>query len=267
MKLASGYEAFWEAAHKNYPDQIKSGGLLDLRFLGGFSSVVSSVVNDDYSDRFVKPSERGWTSSIYPLSFPMKASASIPKRSATVGALALTYKGLINIKTPFDLALYTRLIWELQPKTILELGSFQGGSGLWFADHMSLLCDSPGEVHSFDLHTKCIHESAKHPLLTFHQIDLSTVENLDKGLLTRLPHPWLVIDDAHVQVFSIFSYLSDLLISGDYYVIEDVTVDANREIIDGLQLAEQSGFLVDTYYTDAFGINLTCAPNAWLRKS
>lgn len=73
-----------------------------------------------------------------------------------IGALALTYKGLINIKTPFDLALYARLIWELQPKTILELGSFQGGSALWFADHMSVLCEVPGEVHSFELHTRCI---------------------------------------------------------------------------------------------------------------
>ncbi|MEY9104525.1 cephalosporin hydroxylase [Bradyrhizobium yuanmingense] len=267
MKLASGYEAFKEAAQKNYPDEIKPGGHLDLKILGGFINVVNSVLNDDYSDRFAKPSARGWASSFYQLDFPMKASASSPKRSATLGALALTYKGIINIKTPFDLALYTRLIWELQPRTILELGSFQGGSGLWFADHMSLLCESPGEVHSFDLHIKCIHENAKHPLLTFHQVDLSDVKNLDKGFLTRLPHPWLVIDDAHVQVFSIFSYLRDLLVSGDYYIIEDVTVDANKEAIDGLQLAEKSGFLVDTYYTDAFGINLTCAPNAWLRKS
>ncbi|WP_292332973.1 CmcI family methyltransferase [Mesorhizobium sp.] len=256
MKLASGYEAFWEAAHTNYPDQMRPGGLLDQ---AGMFDAMRSVVNCDDSDRFAKPSERGWMSSIYPKSFP--------KRSTKVGALALTYKGLIHIKTPFDLALYTRLIWELQPRTILELGSYQGGSGLWFADHMSVLCDNPGEVHSFDLHTKCIHENAKHPLLTFHQVDLSDAETLDKSLLKRLPHPWLVIDDAHVQVFSIFSYLEQFLVSGDYYVIEDEPLEANKEIIDGLQLVEQSGFLVDTYYTDAFGINLTCAPNAWLRKS
>ncbi|MET4328650.1 cephalosporin hydroxylase [Bradyrhizobium sp. i1.15.2] len=256
MKLASGYEAFWEAAHKNYPDQTKPGGLLDQ----GMFDAISSIVNADYSDRFAKPSTRGWGSSIFPWSFPVK-------RSAKIGALALTYKGLINIKTPFDLSLYTRLIWELQPKTILELGSFQGGSGLWFADQMSALCDGPGEVHSFDLHTKCIHENAKHPLLTFHQVDLSDVETFDKELLMGLPHPWLVIDDAHVQVFSIFSYLSQLLVPGDYYVIEDVPIKANKQIIDGLHLVEQSGFLVDTYYTDAFGMNLTSAPNAWLRKS
>ncbi|QOZ23837.1 CmcI family methyltransferase [Bradyrhizobium sp. CCBAU 51753] len=257
MKLASGHKAFWEAAHKNYPDHIRPGGIL-----GRFEAInaINTVVNADHSDRFVKPSSRGWRSSIYPWSFPVY-------RSTKVGALALTYKGLIMIKTPFDLALYARLIWELQPRTILELGSFQGGSGLWLADQMSVLCEHPGEVHSFDLLTKCIHESAKHPFLTFHQADLSDPNAFDKNLLMRLRHPWLVIDDAHVQIFSIFSCLRDFLESGDYYVIEDDPIRADKEIIDGLQLAEQSGFLVDTYYTDAFGTNLTSAPNAWLRKS
>lgn len=256
MKLDFGYKALWKATHKDCSDQTMPGGLLDQR--GMFDAMIS-VVNADHSDRFAKPSARGWKSSIYPWSFP--------KQATKVGALALTYKGLINMKTPFDLALYTRLVWELQPRTILELGSFQGGSGLWFADHMSMLCDNPGTVHSFDLDTNRIHENAKHPLLTFHKADLANLETLDKALLMGLPHPWLVIDDAHVEVFSIFSYLRHLLVPGDYYVIEDVPIEANKEVIDGLQFVEQAGFLVDTYYTDGFGINLTCAPNAWLRKS
>ncbi|MDE5447103.1 hypothetical protein GWG65_38440 [Bradyrhizobium sp. CSA207] len=70
-----------------------------------------------------------------------------------------------------------------------------------------------------------------------------------------------------MKVFSVFRYLNDFLMSGDYYVIEEVPIEANKQIIDGLQLVEKSGFLVDTYYTDAFGTNLTCAPNAWLRKT
>ncbi|MFK4496053.1 cephalosporin hydroxylase [Bradyrhizobium japonicum] len=254
MKLASGYKALWDAA-TDYQRSTGVIGLLDQR--GTFNSM-SNVVNADHSDRFAKPSERGWRSTIDPWGF---------QGSTTVGALTQTYKGLVNLKSPFDLALYTRLIWELQPRTILELGSFQGGSGLWFADQMSMLCDDQGEVHSFDLHTQRIHENAKHPLLTFHQVDLSDLESLDKKLLMKLPHPWLVIDDAHVQVFSIFSCLSPLLMSGDYYVIEDVMEMLDKEVFDGLQLVEQAGFLVDTYYTDAFGINVTCAPNAWFRKT
>ncbi|UFW51200.1 MULTISPECIES: CmcI family methyltransferase [Bradyrhizobium] len=252
MKLASGYRAFSEAAHNNYPDQTGPGGMLD------WAITISSTVDADYSDRFAKPSVRGWKGYHHTKLFP--------SYKTKMGALAMTYKGLINIKTPFDLALYTRLIWELQPRAILELGSLQGGSALWFADQMSVLCEHSGEVHSFDLHTKCIHPSANHPFLTFHQIDLSDLSSFDENLLMRLPHPWLVVDDAHVQVFSIFSYLSRFLVSGDYYVIEDDPMKADKETIDGLLLVEKNGFLIDTYYTDAFGSNLTCAPNAWLRK-
>lgn len=255
MKLASGHKAFLETAHENYPDQTKPGGNLDW----AIEQCNVATANADCSDRFARPSARGWKPSLSPRIFP--------NRSTKVGALTLTYKGLMNVKSPFDLALYTRLIWELQPRTILELGSLQGGSGLWFADHMSVLCENPGEVHSFDLNPKCIHESARHPLLTFHQIDLSDVTAFDENLLMRLPHPWLVIDDAHVQIFSTFSYLNRFLVSGDYYVFEDDPILANREFIDGLPLIEQSGFLIDTYYTDGFGSNLTSAANAWLRKS
>lgn len=255
MKLASGYKALWEDQKKNYPAEIGVVGLLEQR--ATFESV-RNVVNADHSGRFAKPTARGWKSSIDPWGF---------QQSSTVEALARTYKGLVNLKNPFDLALYTRLIWELQPRTILELGSFQGASGLWLADQMSILCESPGEVHSFDLHTNRIHEDAKHPLLTFHQVDLSEVEKLDKNLLIRLPHPWLVIDDAHVQVFSIFAHLSHFLVSGDYYIIEDIITMLNKEVFDGLQSVEKAGFLVDTYYTDAFGTNVTSAPNAWFRKS
>lgn len=96
MKLAYGYKDFWEAAHTNYPDQIRPGGLLDQ---AGMFDAIDSVVNCDDSDRFAKPSERWWMSTLYPKSFP--------DRSTKVGALALTYRGLVNIKTPFDLALYT----------------------------------------------------------------------------------------------------------------------------------------------------------------
>ncbi|KUM28380.1 hypothetical protein AU467_34805 [Mesorhizobium loti] len=104
-------------------------------------------------------------------------------------------------------------------------------------------------------------------MLKFHQVDLSDVSNFDQDLLVNLPHPWIVVDDANIEIFPVFSYLSQFLLSGDYYVIEDATMRADKEIIDGLELVEQSRFLVDTYYTDAFGTNLTCAPNAWLRKS
>ncbi|WP_213257516.1 hypothetical protein [Bradyrhizobium sp. sBnM-33] len=53
MKLASGYKALREVAHKDYPGQMKLDGLLDQ---WGMLDAMSSVVNADYSDRFAKQS-------------------------------------------------------------------------------------------------------------------------------------------------------------------------------------------------------------------
>jgi cephalosporin hydroxylase len=38
------------------------------------------------------------------------------------------WRGIPNIKGPFDLALHPLLAWKLKPRTVIEIGSFQGGS-------------------------------------------------------------------------------------------------------------------------------------------
>jgi cephalosporin hydroxylase len=175
------------------------------------------------------------------------------------------YKGLFNCKTPFDLSLYTMLLWELRPKTIIELGSFQGGSALWFADQLSLV--GGGVVHSFERFSELVSDRAEHPMLTFHRADLSDLTALDAGLFQRLEHPWLVVDDAHANICGVMRFLDPFMHIGDYYVIEDILCDFNGARYDEIgQTVEALNFMVDTAYTDNFGVNLTCAPNGWLRK-
>lgn len=181
------------------------------------------------------------------------------------------YKGLINLKPAVDLVLYTNLIWELRPRTIIELGSLQGGSGLWFADQLDALSPE-GHVHSFDVFDKCIHPSAVHPRLHFHKADLRDLATIDEAFVRDLPHPWLVVDDAHENWIKMVSFFGRLMVSGDYYVNEDVY--GNHEFVQStssgirmsIRLCSKFGFEVDTKYTDAFGYNVTCAPNGWWRK-
>ena len=63
--------------------------------------------------------------------------------------------------------------------------------------------------------------------------------------------------------------------SGDYYVIEDVFYYHSQRVgrkatafgADELALVLANiGFLVDTKFTDAFGLNVTASPNGWLVK-
>jgi cephalosporin hydroxylase len=173
------------------------------------------------------------------------------------------YKGLLNVKSPMDLALYSMLIWELKPATIIELGSLQGGSALWLADQMQSQLGA-GAVHSFDINSESVSERAKHPLLTFHQADLRRLETLDSELFRKLEHPWLIIDDAHTNVFNVLDWISQFMTTGDYYIIEDVV--AALPPVELGQLLSSKNLLVDTFYCDNFGFNCTISPNGWLRR-
>lgn len=176
---------------------------------------------------------------------------------------ACAYRGLMCLKPAYDLVAYCSLIWELQPKTIIEFGALQGGSALWFADQLEILCGH-GEVHSFEKYVHCISPAATHPRLSFHRADFDDLSTLDESLFQRFEHPWLVVDDAHSNVEQLFLWMDSRLIPGDYYVIEDYL---NMPSVEQIQfLLDRDDYAVDTLYADASGYNHTCAPNAWLRK-
>lgn len=153
----------------------------------------------------------------------------------------------------------------------------QGGSALWFSDQLDALCGH-GEVHSFELCYKCISRRAAHPRLHFHQADLRDLATLDKTLFARLPHPWLVIDDAHENLLNLVPFVAGFMASGDYYVVEDIFLHHPERIggagkvfkadmiLNLVSSFHELGFLVDTKYTDAFGQNVTTSPNGWLIK-
>jgi cephalosporin hydroxylase len=246
----------------NYPKLLRSG-INHFGFVQDWIDSENRLNKYDYKTRFVRFDRRSFEAEQH----AWKASTGGDLRWA---AARITYKGLIILKPPFDLMLYSNLIWELQPRTILEFGALQGGSSLWFADQLGILCQE-GEVHCFELLTKCIHPRAKsHPKLHFHEANLFDLRTLDNTLLNRLPHPWLVIDDAHVNLKNVVNFVAKFMKRGDYYVWEDIFLPEarNEQLIKEMAiLAKKFSLLVDVKYTDAFGRNVTCSPNSWLRKS
>jgi len=257
-RLFAGLD-YLKALKKHYPLLLKNHPNL-FGFVGNWLANEKEVGNDqEPAERFVRPENHTFNSLFNAWSFSIRGSIR------WLGA-SCTYKGLINLKPPFDLVLYSNLIWELQPKTIIEFGSLQGGSSLWFADQQQTLCGG-GTVHSFDILNECIHPRAKHPNLHFHEVDLEDLSSLDKKALKSLPHPWLVVDDAHCNLKKLVPYMSSMMKPGDYYIIEDVYVDAPLKVTsDAVALMNKCKLIVDKKYTDAFGTNVTCSPNAWLVK-
>ncbi|HTL13345.1 MAG TPA: CmcI family methyltransferase, partial [Bdellovibrionota bacterium] len=170
-----------------------------------------------------------------------------------------------NIKDPFEITLYPLLLWELKPKTVIEIGSFRGGSALWMADQLQAMgIDS--QVYSFDYKPELV--QAQHELVTFSYADCNDPQTLDAEKLLALPRPWLVIEDAHVNVEKVLGFLDRLLKPGDYLVVEDVTwwrgkYRQFKRFMEGPGRA----YSVDTKYTDMFGYNATFNSNAYLRKN
>jgi len=217
--------------------------------------------------RFQKPTEKPGCGGRAAWSLSRLAEIPGPRGEHKQFNVAASYRGLLMLKPPFDLVLYSDLIWQVQPATIIEFGAAHGGSALWLADQCQNLSPSC-EVYSFDRFIDCVSPRARHPRLHFLQIDLRHLDSLDQELLQRLPHPWIVIDDAHVNVLELFGLLARFMASGDYYILEDWPITASvRELAEAASLAEQAGFMIDTRYTDAFGTNMTSAAHCWFRKS
>jgi cephalosporin hydroxylase len=170
----------------------------------------------------------------------------------------LRWKGLPLFKTAYDAAIYPMLLWDLKPRTILELGSGCGASALWFTDLAAAFGLSP-TVYSVDLKVPPLRDER----ITFLEGDLSAVGSvLDEGLLGRAAHPWLVVEDAHVNVEGVLRHVHPHLAAGDYLVVED---SAGKQNDIRRFLASAPGcYKVDAYYTDFFGRNVTCAEDSIL---
>ena len=67
----------------------------------------------------------------------------------------------------------------------------------------------------------------------------------------------LVIEDAHVNILSVLHTVNKFLKSGDYLILEDS--DSKQKHIEEFTKKEPQKFMVDQYYLDFFGTNMTCS--------
>jgi cephalosporin hydroxylase len=172
----------------------------------------------------------------------------------------MQWRGVPLMKTVFDFALYPMLLAELRPRTIFEIGSGLGASALWLADHLSLL-GVDAYVHSVDLNPPV----TAHAGVTFYRGDCHTPETLfPREILQNAPHPWLAIEDAHINVEAVLNTFHAFLIPDDYLVVEDSEV--KREALRAFIGAHPGAYKVDTRYTDYFGRNATCAEDSIFRR-
>ena len=213
------------------------------------------------------PGNRGWRTAI-----PPTLHISIIR-----GMLDYQYRNVPMQKHPMDIALYMRLIWELKPRTVIEIGSLAGGSAAWIGD-MVRTFGIDGQVISIDLMPpKPVYQPTNVKFLKGDQNDLR--QTLTPAIVATLPRPWLVIEDAshhYEPTLAVLRFFDPILRSGEYVVIEDANMtemgtDARyhggpaRAISDFL--AERGDdYEIDEHYCDQYGFNVTENPNGYLRR-
>jgi cephalosporin hydroxylase len=165
----------------------------------------------------------------------------------------MQWKGQPLFKTVFDFSIYTMLLWELRPRTIIELGSGTGSSAVWMADLMKAFA-LPAHVYSVDVKKPALESEG----VSFIQGDCWAIERVfTKEFLSDAPHPWLFIEDAHVNVYRVLCHFHPYFKEHDYVVVEDSIV---KQDVLGKFMKQYPGlYHLDTYYTDFFGRNATCA--------
>ena len=166
----------------------------------------------------------------------------------------LTWKNSPLGKSVYDFALFPMIIWENQPATIFEIGSGEGASAIWMAD----LCKSYNlstHVYSMDIESLDVEYEG----VTFLQGDSKEITTMFD--VENLPHPWIILEDAHINVNEIIKHFEAHMHTGDYLIIED---SWGRK---GTTLNVPSTLLVDAYYCDYFGRNATGSMNTILCKT
>jgi len=191
------------------------------------------------------------------------------------GIMRYAYKGIDCFKCPFDLALYQRLIWDVRPRTVIEIGTWRGGSALWFADLLSTY-GIDGHVHSLDIAEQ---PQWTDPRITFHRGDVMRVsELLPPSWVSTLPRPLFVIEDSghfSQMTAAVLDHFAPLMRSGEYIVVEDAIIHemhADDQYNGGPRRALQAfldgndDFVVDAEYCNYYGPNVTWNVNGYLRR-
>jgi cephalosporin hydroxylase len=212
----------------------------------------------------------------------------IPKsawRPLTENAYSQTWRGVLLEKDPMQIASYPMILRELQPKTVIELGALKGGSAIWLADHLELL-KIEGKIYSIDNNLSQLDEKAKNdPRIHFLEGDCREINGvLPTALLSKLPHPWLIIEDIHDNLVEILDYFHQSLQAGDYLIIEDTNqfmwevwsdwedqelIQRGKRKMSELRdwlIKHKSEYKIDSFYQDFYGYNASKNWNSILKR-
>lgn len=132
--------------------------------------------------------------------------------------------GISTAKCPFDMWVYQEILYETQPEVIIETGTYQGGSALFFAHICDLI--GKGEVITIDIN-EC---DISHPRIT--KIIGSSVSDEVINKVKEIvgdKSAIVILDSDHSKnhVLREMELYSEFVSVGNYLVVEDTNINGH----------------------------------------
>lgn len=143
-----------------------------------------------------------------------------------------SWMGVPCQKSVSDMWNYQEILWELKPSLVVEFGTCQGGSAMFFASMLREI-GRPFKVLSVDVTHKSLSERARANLDVAFMESSSlapAVTGRIRELREEFPGPvFAILDSDHScdHVLAEMKLLRPLLKSGDYMVVEDSNVNGH----------------------------------------
>lgn len=194
-------------------------------------------------------------------------------RGIDAGRCSFSYKGLPFPRDPMSIALNLRMLEQLRPRTILEVGLCGTGASLWLAD----------TIENLKLDCSILSLTAStivHPRIRTLDVDLFKIDCEPVRVeLSSLPHPMLVLvaseqpTDVYKTALRFFDAVatpSDLIVlegSIGSQLQPSFKVKAPAHYALHEFFAAHSGeYEIASEYSDFFGTNMSWAQHGFLRK-
>ena len=140
----------------------------------------------------------------------------------------VTWLGYEMFKCPLDLWIYQELITKQKPSVIVETGTYQGGSALYFASLCDLL--GHGEVVTVDIDTTWEAQRPRHPRITYlsgSSVDPAILQQIRARTAGQNILVILDSDHRHDHVLAELRAYSTLVRPGGYLIVEDTNVNGH----------------------------------------
>jgi cephalosporin hydroxylase len=186
------------------------------------------------------------------------------------------FLGVGVMKSPNDLWMYQALMTELRPTSVIETGTYQGGSALWFAFLMDMLRIDGGVVYTIDVEDFRRSPVVLHPRIKYihaNAVDRAVRDDI-AAQMEKEPGTRLVCLDSDHSASHVYQELklyAPLVRPGEVLVVEDTNISwtgdrGDRGASGGLQdyVDEHPGELMQDVLCERY--LLTMNPGGWLRR-